>query len=201
MIIKEFEQIVFEHYPVGVDLNNPKILENNLFRKLISKCNNANSELWSLFLSEIKLDEKFEITEFLFLNEYNPSFIAVFILEEYERPKPVGYQPQQLVLKISVIAPYFALYFDNLVSDFNKRLFRNNPISENEILVYFKIIKALEKNYTSYSMFNLDLAFNTVAKLGSISTNNKRKPFLDECIFGLRLSIHPHNILIDKLNH
>lgn len=200
--MKEYLDIIYKYYPKDIALNDPELLGNKLFEKLISKClaANKNQSQWIRFIKDLKSNLDIEITEFNRLPEFNPSFIAVFLVEEYERPKPGDYEPFQLVVKVSVIAPVYILYFDNLASGYNNRLIRDNPITEKEIFIFNSVRENLLKTYPGYGHFDLSMAFCMVPQLANISTINKRKPFLDECIFGLYLSIHPHNINKDKFD-
>jgi hypothetical protein len=200
MKLNNLVKIVNEYYSEGMSLDDPERHNQQTFLKLTKLCLEANNgqEQWNLFLNKIKASSKVEITEFIFLSEFNPSFIAVFLTEDYQRPKPVGYEPLQLVLKISVLAPVYSIYFDNLASDWNKRLFRTNPATDQERTIFSRVEENINHLYPAYVKLDFTSAFHTLTHLGNISSENKRKPFLDECIFGLYLSIHPHNILVDK---
>jgi len=201
MEITDLIAIIDKYYPKNIVLNNPELLNQISFSNLKNICLEAynDQDQWKMFLNEIKSKFDIEITEFVLLNERNPSFIAVFLTENYERPKPVGYEPLQLVLKLSVIAPVYTIYFDNLASDWNKRLIRTNPITKQETSVFNQIRENMDRFYSNYSKLDFINTFYTLSHLGDISNQNKRKPYLDECIFGLYLSIHPHNIFTDKL--
>lgn len=196
MEIKELINIANKYYDSEI-LDTDASDSFSRLRKLCSEAS-GNQENWILFLNSIKAIANIEITEFVLLKELNPSFIAVFLTEEYKRPKPKGYQPMQLVLKLSVLAPTYHLYFDNLDSENNKRLIRTNPITDKENLIFNKILEKLNLHYPGYSQFDFSNCFYSLSHLDNISDTNSRKPYLDECIFGLYLSIHPHNILNDR---
>jgi hypothetical protein len=199
MEIQKLIKIVDDYYPKGVSINNIE-LHNESFLKLITDCQEAdlNKKQWTEILYEFKTNLNIEITEFVLLSKFNPSFIAVFLTENYERPKLSNYEPFQLVLKISAIAPVYSLYFDNLVSDWNSRLIRGNPVTKKERIAFDHIRKSMGRNYNNYSYLDISKTFHTLPQLGDVSTSNKRKPYLDECLYGLYLSVHPHNIIVDS---
>ncbi|WP_426669178.1 hypothetical protein ACPPVU_23510 [Mucilaginibacter sp. McL0603] len=201
MEINELIKIVDSYYPEGITLNDPELLNNSLFIKLLNVCleANENNYQWIELLKGLKNKLSIEITEFVLLTDCNPSFVAVFLTENYERPKPKDYEPFQLILKISVIAPVYSIYFDNFVSDGNKRIIKSNPTTEKEKLVFNEVQESVIKLYQNYSPLDLSMAFHMLSHLGDISISNKRKPFLDECIFGSYLSIHPYNYLEDRI--
>ncbi|NNU33210.1 hypothetical protein HK413_01730 [Mucilaginibacter sp. S1162] len=146
----------------------------------------------------MKKDLNVEITEFVFLEQLNPSFIAVFIVNDYADTGLSNYQPCQLVLKISALAPVYSIHFDNLISDWSKRIVRVNSINEKELFVFDKIEENIQKYYAKFSIIDSSKDFQIVNELGNISISNTRKPYLDECLFGLYLSFHPHNIFDDR---
>jgi len=202
MGITELKRIVDEYYPRGISLNDPEILHNKLFKKVSDICLKAhnNQGQWANLLQKARKKFTGEITEFVLLKELNPSFIAVFITEEYQRPKSENYEPCQLILKISVLAPVYSIYFDNFVSTHDKRIIRCNPITEIENTLLTELKKTVKETFSTYSHLDISMAFHMLPHLSDISLSNKRKPFLDECIFGLYLSIHPYNYNEDKLN-
>jgi len=197
MKIQELIKIVDTYYPIGVDINQ---LELSGHEPLTNKCREAdiNNKQWKEFLYAFKKHTNIEITQFVLLSRSNPSFIAVFLTEDYKRLRDSNYESFQLVLKISVIAPVYSLYFDNLVSDWNYRLVRTNPITKKERLALDSAREIIKKMYNNYSHLDITQAFQVLEHLGNISAANKRKPYLDECIYGLYLSFHPHNILSDS---
>jgi len=204
MEIPELIKIVDAYYPIGVDLNQLELSGDEPYLQLTNKCREAdhNNKQWKEFLNSFKKRINIEITEFVLLSKSNPSFIAVFLTEDYKRPKDSNYESFQLVLKISAIAPVYSLYFDNLVSDWSYRLVRTNPVTKKERLALDHIREIMVKMYDNYSCLDITQAFQVLEHLGNISTTNKRKPYLDECIYGLYLSFHPHNIRIDsRLNY
>jgi|GEM_PF-1751245 len=200
MGIPELIKIVYTYYPIGVDIDQLELSGHESYLQLTNKCREAdhNNKQWKEFLYAFKKLMNIEITEFVLLSKSNPSFIAVFLTEDYNRPKDSKYESFQLVLKISVIAPVYSLYFDNLVSDWSHRLVRTNPITKKECLAHDHIREIIEKLYDNYSHLDITQAFQVLEHLGNISVTNKRKPYLDECIFGLYLSYHPHIILVDS---
>lgn len=202
MKIRKLIDIVNNYYSKDLEISNSDSDRQNNTTEIKRKCQDAlrDQSRWKKFLNEIKEKSSIEVTEFILLQEFNPSFIAVFLTEEYTRPKPKDYQPLQLVLKLSVLAPVYSTYFDNLVSETNKRLIRINPVTEKEKIIIDYIHEGLKNHYMDHSIFDFSMSFYALHHLPDISTSNKRKPYLDECIFGRYLSIHPYNILEDKLN-
>ncbi|MGF7041696.1 hypothetical protein [Mucilaginibacter lappiensis] len=202
MTTEELIKLIDDYYPQNIALNDPQIRNHNLYVKLLNICKEANQDQgqWPTLMANLKSRLNLEITEFVLLAKANPSFIAVFLTENYKRPKPEGYEPCQLILKVSVIAPVFSIYFDNLVSDWNYRQIRSNPISEKERLVYSQIQETVTKFYHNFSHFDVSGMSYMLPHLGDISILNKRKPFLDECIFGLYLSTHPYNYIRDSFD-
>lgn len=200
MEIKELIKIVDYYYPQGVDINRLELLANKSYLKLATKCReaSANNKQWKELLYGLKANLDIEITEFDLLLKSNPSFIAAFLTEEYQRPKHSNYESFQLILKVSVIAPVYSLYFDNFVSDWNSRLIRSNPVTEKESIAINQVQEIIKRTYNNYSHLDITQAFHVLHHLGNISAANKRKPYLDECIYGLYLSFHPHNIRIDS---
>ena len=201
MKINELVKTVDNFYPNNIVLNNPILLQDISYKNLINRCLSANDQqnTWREFIASMRSKLTVEITEFVLLSEFNPSFIAIFLIEDYQRPNKVFYQPLQLTLKISVLAPVYTLYFDNFDAETNKRIIRCNSINEKEKKIIDQVKFSLEKSYPEFSPFPFSKAYYMLSNLGDVSDVNKRKPYLDECIFGLYLSIHPHNILTDKL--
>ncbi|MFI5159552.1 MAG: hypothetical protein ACHQF4_11845, partial [Sphingobacteriales bacterium] len=136
MGIPEVIKIVDAYYPMGVDIDQLELSGHEPYLQLTTKCREAdhNNKQWKEFLYAFKKRMNIEITEFVLLSKSNPSFIAVFLTEDYKRPKDSNYESFQLILKISVIAPVYSLYFDNLVSDWSYRLVRTNPTTKKERL-------------------------------------------------------------------
>jgi len=198
---EELMKIVKTYYPQGVLLNDPNLSNHPTYKKLINVCLSCNNDQnqWKTFIAQLKKASSVEIKEFILLSDFNPSLIAVFLTSNYERPKPLTYEPLQLVLKMSVLAPVYMLYFDNFVSDWNKRIIRENPITEREKQIFDQVKNKIINFYDVYSQLDIAMAHYMLSDLGDISISNNRKPYLDECIFGLYLSIHPHNILVDKI--
>ncbi|HEY0245874.1 MAG TPA: hypothetical protein VGC01_09950 [Mucilaginibacter sp.] len=200
MEIIELIKIVDRYYPPNVNLASAELRSHALFINLAKVCTqaNANQEQWKLLLTNIKNNFNIEVSEFILLPEVNPSFIAVFQTGEYLKDNGNSYQPMQLILKISVIAPVYSLYFDNLVAESNKRLIKSNPTTEKETLLFNYIRELMKQFDTDYEQLDMSMLYYQLPHLEDISKKNKRKPYLDECIFGIYLSIHPHNIHEDK---
>jgi len=200
MGIPELIKIVDAYYPIGIDIDQLELSGHESYLQLTNKCREAdhNNKQWKEFLNAFKKRMNIEITEFVLLSKSNPSFIAVFLTDDYKRPKGSNYEPFQLILKVSVIAPVYSLYFDNFVSDWNSRLIRSNPVTEKESIAINQVQEIIKRTYNNCSHLDITQAFHVLHHLGNISATNKRKPYLDECIYGLYLSFHPHNILIDS---
>jgi hypothetical protein len=157
MTLKELLNIVNAFYPKENAFNDPELKENRWYDKLSDKCFNAknNQGQWIELITQLKRDLKIEITEFILLDDLNPSFIAVLLTESYTRPESEGYEPCQLILKISVLAPVYCLYFDNFVSTQSKRLIRNNPITDKEKTALIGVKNKMKELYPSFT----DLTF------------------------------------------
>jgi len=185
MNAQDLKDIVYDHYPFNIDLDDPRFINNPLTKTLINKCRQAYKQRdnWLNFLDSIKkLNIKVADYSFKLQSGLNPSLIAYIISESTN--------PYWLTLKISVIAPVYCLYYDNRSFDFNNRFIRFNPITEYEKEIFITIQNSLLKYYKNYDNLDLSDCYYLLNNLGNIRTF-RRKPFLDECLFGAFMSIHP----------
>ena len=183
MNLTELKKVVKAYYPSGIDLDDEQLLlKTEEFKKLSNICSTFNKSNWNEFLGEIKANSNLKIWDYSLLFQNNPSLIASITSDEK--------QQCNLILKISVIAPIYTLYYDNIAQNQNKRFVRVNPVSESEIASFTLIENLLLKCFKSYSKLSFSDGFNVLPQMGNVK-NNGRKPYLDECVFGPYLSIHP----------
>src|ERR1700761_2926985 len=150
------------------------------YEKLTKLCllAKADEERWITLIENVKKRLKIEITDFSLKGNINPSFVAIFLTEEYKKPRPEGYQPSQLILKISVLAPVYMLYFDNFDSKNNMRIVITNPVTQREQEAFNVVEQEFIQRYPGYAKFDLSNIYHILPELGNISETNKRKPYL-----------------------
>ncbi|MEO6524192.1 MAG: hypothetical protein ABIN91_21075 [Mucilaginibacter sp.] len=183
MNLNELKKVVKAYYPPEVDLDDEQsLLQTDEFKKLSNICSTFNKDNWNNLLTEIKANLGIQIWDYSLLFQNNPSLIASIISDEKEQCN--------LILKISVIAPVYMLYYDNIAQNQNKRFLRINPISESETASFILIENALFKYFKDYSKLSFSDGFYVLHQMGNVK-NHGRKPYLDECVFGPYLSIHP----------
>jgi len=183
--IQDLLNVVNLYYPPNIDLEDMELLtENNVFKRLMIKCEEANqkNEKWTDLLHYLRSELNVEILDYTLLFQFNPSFIAAMVADEDEQCN--------LILKISVIAPVYSIYFDNCTQNFNQRFIRTNALTELEEKALLKLRNSLSFYYEDYSPFNFSLSHNIINSVGNIKING-RKPYLDELIFGRNLNCHP----------
>ena len=179
-------ELVNKYYPLGIDLDDIGLLnDTSAFKALISQCLNAQQlydQHWTNMIDNIA--GKFEVKVFDYTSPMpgNPAYIASIVSDRSEQCK--------LVLKISKLAPFYTLYFDNLTSNYNYRLIRNNPVTPSEVMIIQHLKDELSQYFKSYTPFDDLWYFITLPGMGNIAINNI-KPYLDELLFGVDLSFHP----------
>lgn len=181
---KKLLNIIQEYYPNDLNFWEFNDYSDYKLEKIKNKCNQAlnGDKRWSDIKNNI--NKKFQnFLDFSLLFQYKPSFIGSLNIANNDGC--------HLIIKISVIAPVYAVYFMNDNSDWNKIILRFNPINDLEMEMKDFVIKEIKEKFKGYSEFTEDYFFTPVVNLKKLNILKPRQPYLDECIFGTYMSIYP----------
>ena len=172
------------YYPDHTSLDESEIADHPFYEALRKRCTSCYDKKtnWENFLRYVDDNLAIKVIDYSFLlNSFNPSYTA-YVLSEQSNP-------YWLTVKVSVIEPVYLLYYDNRSPDQHNRFIRVNAITESEKNILSQIQEGLLKFYPDHSPLDLFTGFYQLSDFGEIKTY-RRKPFLDECLFGPYLSIH-----------
>lgn len=181
MQVKELINIVKEYYPDDLDFWEFESVDHLERQSLKKVCDSAIGDIRWIDFKE-KLLYQYNFIEFSLLFQAEPGFIGSIIVNQKNLC--------QLIVKISVIAPVYTLYFFYDHSDHRRKTFRFNASNKEEGDAMNLVFKTLKSEFSNYTEFAKEGFFTTVENLGNLRLRHPRKPYLDECIFGTYMSIH-----------
>ncbi len=179
----ELFAIVDKYYPAGIAFweegfeSSPKV---QAMRRL--SVESKDDPRWKELLASLNFG--YAVDDHSVAWQGEPGFVAILQPEEK--------WDISLFFKISLIAPVYMILFSNGTLLGKSKILRFEAITDEEAMNRLKLeteIKRLFKGYQEYHSGDYDLIAEKLGEMWVMKA--PRKPFLEECIFGMQMSFHP----------